>query len=341
MTHSPRRAIGRLLQSDVGARLVLEPVVVASYRRFLRTGRTPPLGYSAMRKLFGSPRSSRLDALADRSVAEHPPLALADPSGVITDPAGDIVEALRRDGIVQLGCRLPEPICSALTELATSAACDLTERAPGAPTHARFDPDHVLAVRYDVPEEALVESEAVQRLLADRSVLAIAQSYLGGVPVQDLAAMWWTRPSTTSSSAAAQQFHFDLDRLRFLKLFTYLTDVGPENGPHVYVRGSHRALPAPLRADRRFSDAEVLEHYGEGDIVSVTGPRGSMFFADTRGLHKGANSTVGNRLVFQLEYATSLFGAPVAGLAIHDPHPELLTAVADLPATYRRFDLTS
>ena len=333
-----RQGLARSLQGSVGSRLVLEPVVVASYRRYLRTDRTPALGYSAMRKLFGSPRGWRLDELADRSAREHGPIDISDAPGVISDPAGQVLETLRGDGIVVLDSRLPEDSCSALTELAARAQCDLIEGDPGAPAQAQFDAEWPKAVRYDIPEPQLLASEAVQRLLADRSVLAIAQAYLGGVPVQDLVAMWWTAASTRSSSAAAQQFHFDLDRLRFLKLFVYLTDVGPENGPHVYVRGSHRSLPEPLRDDRRFSDAEVLAHFDEDDIVSVTGQRGTIFLADTKGLHKGVNAAAGNRLVFQLEYATSFFGAAVPKAEIRRPSRELRSAMADFPSTYRRFD---
>ncbi|MGQ0430951.1 MAG: phytanoyl-CoA dioxygenase family protein [Microthrixaceae bacterium] len=335
-----RPGIARLLQTSLGARLVLEPVVVSSYRQYLRTGRTPALGYSAMRKLFGTPRGERLDDLARRSLGEHAPLHLADRSGIIRDDASVVIDDLRRDGIALLASRLPQEDCAALIGGAQEAMCTVTERAPGAPHEARFDPVAPVGVRHDVPEDAVLALPAAQRLVADRSVLAIAQEYLGGAPVQDLLAMWWTAASPSSSSAAAQEFHFDLDRLRFLKLFVYLTDVGPESGPHVYVRGSHRSLPPALRADRRFSDDEVLEHFTPDDVLSITGEQGSMFLADTRGLHKGVHVNVGHRLVLQLEYASSLFGASVPRAEVHEPVAELEAAVADFPATYRRFELT-
>ena len=294
-----------------------------------------------MRKVFGTSRGELLEELACRSTSEHPRLAIAAPTGIITDSPTGVVEALRRDGLVVLDSRLSEQDCAALTDLAVEAECTLTDREPGAPEKGRFASDAPLAVRYDVPESTLVDAAVVQRLLVDRSVLAIAQDYLGGAPVQDLVAMWWTAASMRSSSEAAQQFHFDLDRLRFLKLFIYLTDVGPANGPHVFVRGSHRALPAPLRGDRRFSDDEVLQHFDEADIVTITGARGAMFLADTRGLHKGVNVVAGHRLVFQLEYATSLFGAAAPRLSVDQPTPDLSSAVSDFPMAYRRFDLTS
>lgn len=326
-----------LLRSPLGARLVLEPTVLLSYRRYLRTGQTPGPGYAAMRKLFGSARASRFDALVSRSALEHGPIDVADPTGVVADPLDDVVAALRRDGVVVLSSRLPARLVDDLRLVAQQASCRLVGRSEGAPLRARFDPDRPQAVRYDLDEVDIVRSEAAQALIADRSLLAVAQAYLGSTPVQDLVSMWWTAPSASGSSAAAQQFHFDLDRLRFVKLFVYLTDVEQDNGPHVYVRGSHRDLPDSLRADRRYADAEVLGHYAPEDLVRITGASGTMFLADTRGLHKGLHVVDGARLVFQLEYASSLFGADAPQVAVVHPTDALTSAIQAFPATYRRF----
>jgi hypothetical protein len=236
-----------------------------------------------------------------------------------------------------LESRLPDATCDALYELAAEAECDLIGGTGS--KRARFEPGQPIAVRYDIPEEILLRSEAVQVLLADRSILSIAQRYLGGAPIQDLVAMWWTAAAAVESSPAAQEFHFDLDRLRFLKLFVYLTDVGPDNGPHVLVRGTHRDLPRELRADRRFATSEVSDHFDPARSISVTGPRGTMFFADTRALHRGTRVSVGHRLVFQLEYATSLFGAPFTSARIERPSPVLLDAMRAYPSTYGRYEL--
>jgi hypothetical protein len=290
-----------------------------------------------MRKLFGSPRAGRLDALAERIARSAPPLEIGTAAGVIADPVDGVLADLRRDGFVVLESSLPEDQCAALEALARDAPCDLIGGEGAGRARVRFDATSPAAIRYDVPEPDLLASDAVQELLADRSVLRIAQAYLGAPPVQDLVAMWWTAASTTSSSAAAQQYHFDLDRLRFLKLFVYLTDVSSETGPHMYVRGSHRSLPAELRADRRFADDEVLRHFDGERIASITGPRGTMFLADTRGLHKGVPVVRGERLVFQLEYATSLFGAPASHSVVQAPGP-LASAMAAFPSVYRRFD---
>jgi hypothetical protein len=318
------------------SQVVLAPIVELSYRRYLRTDDTPSVGYSAMRKLFGSSSGERFEALAARSTAELSPIDLSSAEGVITSSVGDIVGRLLADGVAILDERLPESACADLERLATSAECRLTEPLGDGPDSARYDPDDPLAVRYDVLEPHLLANGTVQRLLADRSILAVAARYLGGTPVQDLVAMWWSTQSEAGSSAAAQQYHFDLDRLRFLKLFVYLTDVDAATGPHQFIRGSHRSLPAELRADRRYGDAEVAAHFQTEDQLSITGPRGTMFLADTRGLHRGLRVESGHRLVFQLEYATSLFGAPTTRSVVTPSIPEFADALAQHPRVYRR-----
>ena len=225
--------------------------------------------------------------------------------------------------------------------MARAASCHLVDPLDeGAPGRARFDEHAPLAVRYEVPEEDAMASPAAQRVVADESLLAVAQAYLGAAPVQDLVTMWWSvAAGGPASSAAAQQFHFDLDRLRFVKVFVLLTDVDDDTGPHVYVTGSHRSTPQHLRRDGRHADAEVEAAF-PGAARHITGPRGTVFLADTSGLHKGLALRRGHRLVFQTEYATSLFGAPWACPAVASPTPELRSVVDRHPRAFRRLRLS-
>lgn len=317
-------------------RYVLAPVVRWGYGSYLRSDATPAVAYSCMRKLFGADPQS-FGRLAARARLERPMAAPADSPGLLGGRVDSALSELRAHGYFVLPDLLPQAECDDLTTVAAADRCRLVEPFPGAPATARFDPRAPLAVRYELDEAEVISSPAAQRLVADRSLLELARRYLEGMPVQDLVAMWWSVPGRgAASSAAAQQFHFDLDRLEFLKVFVYLTDVELQNGPHVYVRGSHRDLPAGLRVDRRFGDDEV-ERWFPGRQVSIGGPRGTVFVADTRGMHKGLPVAEGHRLVFQLEYALSLYGAPYRRLTVRDPVPELAAACAEFPGTYRRF----
>ena len=137
----------------------------------------------------------------------------------------------------------------------------------------------------------------------------ISQKYLGQPVVMDEIAFWWTTTQRAEdANLNAQMFHQDRDRLSFLKFFIFLTDVTPETGPHVYLKGSHRKIPWNLRKDGRISDEAVRAAGLWGNVIELFGPAGTVMAVDTIGLHKGKTPTAGDRLALESEFSTSLFG---------------------------------
>jgi len=170
-------------------------------------------------------------------------------------------------------------------------------------------------VRFDCSRDALLADSTIQNLIADSGLLAIAQRYLGTAPILDIVAMWWHSAfGHEPDSEAAQYFHFDMDRIKWIKFFFYVTDVNEDSGPHVFVRGSHRTGGVPKELLRkgyvRLMDQEIASRYPAADIIEFIGARGTLIIEDTRGLHKGKRVVAGDRLLFQLEFTSSLFGAP-------------------------------
>lgn len=329
---SAARLAERLITSRVGERAVLDPLLAWGWHRYEADGTTPALAYRAMRTAFLAPDTC-FARIERRAAKEQPKLEFPEPvTGLVADGYAGVLDALGRDGFAVLPDLLSAAMCDDIEATARDADCTLS----GSSERAVFDPSAPRARRYDVPEEDLLGCASVQELLADASLLKLAQEYLGAAPVQDLVAAWWSAPGGGSASAAAQMYHFDLDRPRFLKLFVYLTDVGPQSGPHAYVRGTHRNLPPAFRVDRRYDDEEVGRSF-EPDIVHIGGPRGTVFIADTRGLHKGEPVNSGYRLVFQVELSSSLFGQTYTRPVLPDPVPALAAAVGRYPSVYRRF----
>jgi hypothetical protein len=167
-----------------------------------------------------------------------------------------------------------------------------------------------------------LRSGAVRRLLRERRLAEAAGSYLGVDPLIMSVVLWKSFASRSPDGRSAQQFHYDNDRSRFVKMFVYLTDVSMSNGPHTYVPGSHREKPKELLHGQRLSDRDVARFYPESGWKLITGPRGTLFFADTQGFHKGGHVAVGERAMFQINLASDRFGVP---------EPPIGT-VADAPA---------
>lgn len=163
---------------------------------------------------------------------------------------------------------------------------------------------------FKIPLQDLVRSRDIQSIVTDPLLLSIAQEYLDSKPILSSLNTWWSYPVKDAerfTAAAAQEYHFDMDHFKFFNFFVYLNDVGPNNGPHCYVKGSHRRLPSQFRQRGRFSDKDVAEYYKD-NMMELTGPRGTIIAANTRGLHKGKLVTEDARLMIQLNFTNSLFG---------------------------------
>jgi len=148
----------------------------------------------------------------------------------------------------------------------------------------------------------------VSQLANDPVLVNVASAYLRANSSLMNISTWYTFPADQESVDAAQFFHYDLDTLRWLKVFIFLSDVGPENGPHEYVEGSHQPGTIPvelLRRDySRLPDKDVDRYYA-GKRKQLLVPKGSVVLADTRCFHKGVNPVSGYRLLMQFIYAPS------------------------------------
>jgi hypothetical protein len=149
----------------------------------------------------------------------------------------------------------------------------------------------------DYPLTDVVNCPQVMGLANHPYLLALAGSYLGCAPTISTIRLRCSQPA--GKTATTQSFHRDPDDWKMVKFFTYLTDVAEGTGPHVFVAGSHLEKP-PIYA-RRYTDEEVAEKYGK-KAVTIKGRRGTMFAADTSGLHKGAAALKGPRLMLEVGY---------------------------------------
>jgi hypothetical protein len=165
----------------------------------------------------------------------------------------------------------------------------------------------------------VIHCPQVMELANHPRLLSIAAAYLGCAPTISTIGLRWSYPS--ERKASVQSFHRDPDDWKMVKFFTYLTDVSDGTGPHVFVAGSHREKSSFFAG--RYSDEEVARRYGDQALVTIDGPRGTMFLADTAGVHKGAPAVDGPRLLFEvgytllpcyaMEYRPEPVGEPLSG----------------------------
>ncbi len=237
-----------------------------------------------------------------------------------------IHESLNKNGWYILPQRLPDEMIDQLLHFAKNEPCIIRPVDGDQDWNKKLsiiDLAHLQSILYSVPEIASINNPLIQKIAGDYVFLEIAQNYLNVEPIWDVTSLWWsTNFSKKSDKNAAQWFHFDMDRIKWLKIFIYLTDVHVDNGPHTFVEGSHQdgGIPMALLAKgyKRLSDAEVSRQFKPAKLKEFTAPKGTILIEDTRGLHKGKNVTGSPRCLLQFQLSNSLFGASYAKSLIKD-----------------------
>ena len=149
--------------------------------------------------------------------------------------------------------------------------------------------------------------------------------------------VWRTLPRMTPR--LTQLWHRDAPEDRLLvKVFVYLEDVDEQSGPFKYAIGTHGKGDRRLRLRSLFDgwnfrvDDQLLESRVDRDrLRTLTGPAGTVVFADTIGFHKGGFATHKPRLLTQTLY-TSQATRPARNAA---PRPDL-PGIAAQPRPSRR-----
>ncbi|WP_083897168.1 hypothetical protein [Azospirillum sp. B506] len=289
--------------------IVPNPAPVGSLLDNVRTRIASPLAY--WRKAKADPRYAIYDilpivtdpVLRDRLAALIAARRPRTPGFHPSLEARDWCRTLAKDGITPL-----------LPPLAPAVVADLRAYFENTPCHDPFRP-HLGWFRPDNPPspdsnmgyhgiDQILLAPHVLALFNNPQVLEAAELYLGCKPILDNIGCWWSWGGESfggrDAAKGTQRHHRDLDSLRGFKIFFYLTDVDGEDGPHIFVKGSHRSRR--LSTGRALTDAQVEAAFGSADTVTMTGPAGSRFLGDTYGIHKGALPRRGRRLLLSGQY---------------------------------------
>lgn len=294
--------------------LIYYPIFWLGYMLFKITRKTYWYPYISFRRLFVLTKGRFNDFLSRELGKKHPPYPIENVEGVLgklnEQQLHSIVMSIKEKGYHIFTEKLADVHVDALVKFALETEAELIPPASDGVKRAVYNRKNLLSPRYQFPQSEVMKNPLIQKLTADPTLFAVAQAYLGSRPIQDLTAMWWSTVfSKVASSEAAQLYHFDMDRFKFIKFFFYLTDVDTHNGPHCYITGTHKQMPDNLWRDGRVQDEEIFRTFSKESIVEIAGPRGTIMAVDTRGLHKGKVLEGSERLILQFEFTNSLFGA--------------------------------
>ena len=307
--------------------LIEQGVFFLGYLGYLVTGKNHDRIFQAMISVFCFDGGITSDLYARAFHFFQKPYEINQASGLFGNLDKQKLEQIQSEletkGYCTADVLVPEELCQQLEQLTKGMRAFPVKASPEgvAPAPRIYDAKNEVSPRYNYICGDLAQIEIIQDIMADESLMAVANSYFKAAPVLDSVVMSLSTDfSKTASSDAAQMFHFDMDRIKWLKYFLYLTDVDDMTGPHVFVEGTHRSghIPQTLlkRGYVRIEDDDVAKQFPAEKIKVFKFRRGTLFVEDTRGLHKGMVLKKGQRLLLQAQYNLGLFGT--ADLQAHN-----------------------
>lgn len=175
------------------------------------------------------------------------------------------------------------------------------------------------AARYDHKTSEVANDNRFFEILDKCKFTDFARKHLNSKTLLDVIRLWHSTPIRDKfDKYTGQVFHIDIDRASGLLFIIYLTDVNEENGPHVYVKGSHKSKPFHLLQDRRMIPEDIENYYPKESIVKIMAEKGSVLVIDPLGLHRGQPLNSGTRLALKYQFSNDGFGEPLGFYKITD-----------------------
>ena len=150
------------------------------------------------------------------------------------------------------------------------------------------------------------------RIAASELMLDIVNSYREAWTWLYYVDNWFTVPYPSAEKrVASQRWHRDPEDEHVVKVFVYLSDVDEDAGAFEYIRdsapGGRYGELWPWEADGSFypPQAELAQAVSSDDRLTLTGPAGTMIFADTSGFHRGGFARTKPRVLATFTYVGS------------------------------------
>ncbi len=150
-------------------------------------------------------------------------------------------------------------------------------------------------------------------IAVNKNILDVVNSYLEMYSKFVFSSLNITRPvKKGTETQGSQRWHRDppAGDERICKVFIYLNDVDSTTGPFQYCKKTHKSgilnkLFPSYSYDGFYPPQDKVEEIvGKENIISATGPTGTIIFCDTTGLHKGGYSTDKSRMMSTFFYVS-------------------------------------
>lgn len=209
---------------------------------------------------------------------------------------GEILAGLRRDGIVVLPEFIPVDAVTEMRDVVDRAIDERRYRYGGGIGFETPPADITRIGRLNVLDATLHSRHFVAYALNELFV-DVVNAYVGMHCVVSGIVAYRTQP-IPDAPRGAFLWHYD-NTPRQVKAICYLTEVDEDDGPLVFVKGTHRLRPvAPTFDETRIDEAEVP---ADGRVVCVGKP-GTVVLIDSSGIHRATPNVRRHRDVVSAIY---------------------------------------
>lgn len=282
--------------------------MILGFFKFHCTGSTPEKSYSAMLSLFTKTNGKSNDLLNFLTTFRKKSIIS------LQEDEKQSLQRLKGDGAIRFPDYINSEICKRLESKLSHLQGNSKPKGP-AQEGKNFSECEKFVDSFSLKPTDLINDPDVQSIFTDPMILNLVEAYFEKAPILSAICAWWSTSNKISPNAEsenAQMYHFDMERIKWLKYFIYVNDVTLINGPHCFVKGTHLSGQQPFEIRKkgytRIPDHEIQKLFPQEKIEVFTGKRGTGILEDTRGYHKGMPPSQGKRLILQMEYCSSLFG---------------------------------
>lgn len=148
-------------------------------------------------------------------------------------------------------------------------------------------------------------SSVFLRFALEEKMLKTAARYFGVAPFLESVDLLYSKP-LGGPPAASQQWHKDRTDRRIIKVFVYINDVTPRNGP-LSLLPRQESSKVPEYLYHYVSDQTMAKHVPLGQTVALTGEAGTTIMIDSETCYHLGSRCEEPRLAY-IAYYTSGFG---------------------------------
>ncbi|MDV7339032.1 hypothetical protein RYZ26_05480 [Terasakiella sp. A23] len=150
-------------------------------------------------------------------------------------------------------------------------------------------------------QDPLMHFPDLLRIGLDEKILDIVGAYMGCLP-----SMGFLKITKSLANDLppfdTQLYHIDGNAAKMVKAFLLLHDVDEGTGPHALVKNSHKDRFEGCFDKIRWTEEEMVHHFGEDRILHHHGKAGDLVVEDTSAFHCGQKPTQTDRTIVIFNY---------------------------------------